>query len=770
MADHRARPVDARRRARSRHAASGPRRAIVATVVAIGLLVPLALLPTGAGSSVAAAPGCGRGGVPAADLNAFFAAAGLGATPVDEGFGGGDYPHAYPLPDGRILWILQDLHFSNDDVLGATNAVHNGAILQEGRCWTIQGRRGQDFIGDAVTVDSRRWFWPLDGEVAADGNLWVFMAEMINPNGNGAAIGARSVRTWRAIIDPVTLNQLAFDPAPDDSPRHYGQSIVSTDRYTYLYGNCYQQFVGAPTGPSEFDPCMRDTYLARVPLRRLWSTPSYWNGSDWVADRNAARPVMSRGEGANLMNVQWFGDRFVNVSKIDEWWGADIRVDVATAPQGPWTTVDRIDIVPDRKCERCGIYGAFLMPYLDHAGDMTIAVSNGTDYATWRNNAFLYRPTFYGHPVPEAPIPLAGATPPDFDLPDGEPGSGFVAVDPERLLDTREPDQAIGRLRGGQEYRLDLSDHAPDGATAAILNLAATDATERGYLRAYACSDTEPTTSSLNPAVGIVVSNAAIVPLGDGVICFRSLHDTHLVVDLNGWMATESDVGLHPISPRRLVDTRSGVGGSARLDAGDVIEVAPLLAGSNATGVALSVTAVDPSASGYVTAWPCGIERPIVANLNITAGVTRPNFVNVRVGDGDTVCLYTFGETDLVVDVLGEYRPGAPARYAIVGPVRLLDTRTDGHRHHSSNLAELIPLGDVVGAQLNLTATNPTRNGYLTGYGCLTEAWPGTANVNYALGDTSTSLALVAPSNGYGCVFSAAPTNVVVDLFGVWQN
>jgi hypothetical protein len=742
----------------------------VRTVVGVvGVVAALVLSFVGAGPTqpqVAAAPGCAAS-LDAGDLNAVFAQPGVGATAGAEGYGGGDYPHAFPLPDGRVLWMFQDMYFGNTNRLAATNAVHNGAIVQDGACWTIQGSQGRDFIGDALTDDSRRWFWPLDAEVGSDGNLWVFMAEMENPNGNGAALGVRPVRTWRAVLDPSTLAQIDFGPARNDSAQLYGQSIVSTDAWTYLYGNCYRQFVGAPVGPSEFDPCMRNSYVARVPVRQLDAAPQYWNGSAWVGDAAAARPVLTRGSNANLMNVQWFGDHFVNASKHDEWWGAEIQIDTAPTASGPWTTVDTINVINDRKCNRCGIYGLFLMPWLDTDGDMTIAVANGTDFASWRANAFLYRPTFYKRPVPDVTTPLAAATPPTFAV--GDDRSGFVAVDPERLLDTREAGGAFGRLSGDVVYELDVSETAPSDATAVALNLATTATERTGFLRAFPCSGAEPETSTINPLGGENVSNAAIVPLGDGRVCFRSNVDTDLVVDLNGWFTPSSTVGLATITPRRLFDSRTGDGGG-RLSGGTTVEVRALSSGSNATAVSLSVTASKPAGVGFVTAWPCGTEMPLVANLNTTGGVTRPNLVNVRVGGGGAVCLFSAGETDLVVDVLGEYREGSPSRYTPVGPVRIRDTRTDGHRPHSSNLAELVPLGDVDAAQANLTAVRTSGAGYLTGYSCLTEAWPGTANVNFAPRDTATTLALVTPSAGYACVFSSVPTEVVVDLYGVWRS
>ena len=210
-------------------------------------------------------------------LDAAFATPGLGATATQQGYGGGDYPHAYPLPDGRVFWMFQDLHFSNDEDLrndnavdiangSATNAAHNAGIIQQGDCFTIVGDRGRDLMGDDLTIDSRTWFWPMDGEVGIDGNLWIFMVEMHQPSGGGAGYGALPVRTWLAILDRNTLQQLYFEPAPDSSAKLFGWSVTSTDQWSYLYSHCYRQYANNVNSIDQFDAaCMPHTYLARVP-------------------------------------------------------------------------------------------------------------------------------------------------------------------------------------------------------------------------------------------------------------------------------------------------------------------------------------------------------------------------------------------------------------------------------------------------------------------------------------------------------------------------
>jgi hypothetical protein len=461
---------------------------------------------------------------------------------------------------------------------------------------------------------------------------------------------------------------------------------------------------------------------------------------------------------------------FVSVTKLDDWWGTQITIDRAKDPQGPWSTVRSFSVLADRKCSNgCGNYGAFLLPWLNAAGKMTISLSNGGDYPLWLANGSLYRPTFYTADVPGPVSAGSSATPPAFPTTGGT--AGFTAVDPVRLVDSRADGQAFGRLAAGGQAVLDLRTAGmPAGATAVALNLTAVNPGANGFVRAYPCVQSEPATSNVNQVVGGVQTNAVIVAVGDGRICLRSSTAVDLVVDLNGWLSPSSAVGLQPVASRRLVDTRTGLGGSLRLGPQQTIQVPVVGAGSPATAVALNVTAVDPSASGFVTAWPCGTDRPNVSNLNPEPGVTQPNLVNVRVGAGGAVCLYTSQETDLVVDLLAEYRPGAAARYAAFAPQRLLDTRAQDPPRHASNNAFVVPVGGVVAAQVNLTATDASSPGFLTAYPCLSNPWPGTSNVNFPARLASANSALLTGTRGYACVFGSTATDVVVDVFGAWTS
>ena len=70
----------------------------------------------------------------------------------------------------------------------------------------------------------------------------------------------------------------------------------------------------------------------------------------------------------------------------------------------------------------------------------------------------------------------------------------------------------------------------------------------------------------------------------------------------------------------------------------------------------LNLTATEPTAESFVTAWPDGQARPLASNLNVLAGKTAPNLVVVKVGTGGKVDLYNnAGSTHLVADVAGWY-------------------------------------------------------------------------------------------------------------------
>jgi hypothetical protein len=107
---------------------------------------------------------------------------------------------------------------------------------------------------------------------------------------------------------------------------------------------------------------------------------------------------------------------------------------------------------------------------------------------------------------------------------------------------------------------------------------------------------------------------------------------------------------------------------------------------ADASAVVLNLTAVDASANGFVTAWPCGSTRPVTSNLNFVPGGAVANSAIVGVGSRGKVCLYTKSSTELVVDVNGWFPAGSD--YQTMTPARLLDTRSGGPSTAGASFAE----------------------------------------------------------------------------------
>src|SRR5689334_19830998 len=91
-----------------------------------------------------------------------------------------------------------------------------------------------------------------------------------------------------------------------------------------------------------------------------------------------------------------------------------------------------------------------------------------------------------------------------------------------------------------------------------------------------------------------------------------------------------------PLAPVRLLDTRAGIGGaSAPIGSDSAFALAVAGVGgvpADATGVLLNVTAVNGTASSFMTVYPDGTSRPDTSNLNWGDNEPHPNLVSVSLG------------------------------------------------------------------------------------------------------------------------------------------
>ncbi|HEX5402739.1 MAG TPA: right-handed parallel beta-helix repeat-containing protein [Pseudonocardiaceae bacterium] len=238
------------------------------------------------------------------------------------------------------------------------------------------------------------------------------------------------------------------------------------------------------------------------------------------------------------------------------------------------------------------------------------------------------------------------------------------------------------------------------------------------------------------------------------------------------------------LSPERVLDTRDGTGGVRIGRVGPNGVVSLKLAGTHgipATGVSavvLNVTAVNPTANSFLTVYPDLTTRPVASSLNFVPGQTVPNLVTVPVGANGAVDFFNhLGTVDAVADIEGYYvdRPAfnGGGFLSAMPSQRVLDTRTGAPVGPGGVLK--VPVGqlfrDPISAMvLNITATDSTTTSFLTAYQDGTPR-PGTSNLNFSRGQTTSNLVTVFANDGFVDIFNhLGSVHVIVDVEAVYTQ
>ncbi|MEQ8437395.1 MAG: M12 family metallo-peptidase [Ilumatobacter fluminis] len=391
----------------------------------------------------------------------------------------------------------------------------------------------------------------------------------------------------------------------------------------------------------------------------------------------------------------------------------------------------------------------------------------------------------------------------------------YLTFGPDRLLETRSgPDnlttdgefQGQGVRAAGSTLQLQVSGRSLviDSDEAVLLNVTAINPSAAGHITVWPCNEQQPTASNLNYTPGGVVANTVLAKLDNrGRVCIYTHAQVHLVVDVSA--AVPNDSSLRPVVPARLLETRSGPafrtsdgqnqGGGVR-PAGSVAKIKVAGRGGvpqTATAAMLNVTAVNPSAAGHITVWPCDQRQPTASSLNAGPGQVVPNAVLAKLDPQGNICIYTHARMHLLVDVAGAVTNGSPL--VSIQPARVLETRSgagnttvDGYYRNTGPIGPnqwgRLPLihevgGDYVGrggvdtgarsAIVNITAVNPESAGHITAFDCAFEI-PNASNLNYAPGQVVANMAIVtlsydsdAVDEGF-CIASRGRTHLLVDV------
>jgi hypothetical protein len=204
---------------------------------------------------------------------------------------------------------------------------------------------------------------------------------------------------------------------------------------------------------------------------------------------------------------------------------------------------------------------------------------------------------------------------------------------------------------------------------------------------------------------------------------------------------------------------------------------------ADAEAVALNVTVTGTTASSYLAVWPNGEPKPLASSLNWQAGWTIPNAVTVKVGDGGQVNVFNNnGAVDVIVDVVGYYRPASGAGFTPLAPVRIQDSRPGSHvgpytTPWATAQTRQVKVAGVAGVPadaeavvLNTTVTGTTASSFLS-------LWPsGTArplasNLNWKPGSTIPNAVTVKVGAGglIDVYNNNGAVDVVMDVVGYFR-
>jgi uncharacterized repeat protein (TIGR03803 family) len=243
------------------------------------------------------------------------------------------------------------------------------------------------------------------------------------------------------------------------------------------------------------------------------------------------------------------------------------------------------------------------------------------------------------------------------------------------------------------------------------------------------------------------------------------------------------------VTPCRLVDTRPDRGGSGPIQGGTFQNFPiPQEGGCNipttAAAYSLNVSVVPQGTLSYLTIWPTGEGRPLVATLNSIDGRIKANAAIVPAGTSGAVSIYVTNTTNVILDINGYFAPASGSTLAFypLTPCRVADTRyssyppglgppflTGGQERAFPILNAStcnIPASGVVAYSLNFSVVPHGSLFYMTVWPT-GETRPTVSTLNDISGRIIPNAAIVvAGTSGEVSVYPTNDTDLVIDING----
>jgi hypothetical protein len=384
-------------------------------------------------------------------------------------------------------------------------------------------------------------------------------------------------------------------------------------------------------------------------------------------------------------------------------------------------------------------------------------------------------------------------------------GLRFVPLAPCRVMETRAQYNFEGRtgsfgppaINGAETRTISPSASStcaiPPVAKAYMLNVTVIPSGPLNFVSLWPAGEVRPEVWNIRSPDGQTVANSAIVKAGsNGGISVYASDRTDMLIDISGYYTDSAEVdglAFYPLTPCRVIDTRlayrppPAAGGFgppsmfARETRTFLFPTTPYCRVPPAAAYSVTITAVPHGRLAYLTAWPGGTPQPNVSSINSFAGRVLANSVVLPAGPDGSVSVFTYDNSDFVIDINGYYAPDDGQQGLFYFPVtqcRAADS-TSGSAYGDETARTILPnSGGCSGVPSNAKAyaidvtalpggnPMPFLTVYPTG-----EPRPNASILNAFEGQIVTNFGIVpSGTNGAFDVFTYRRTHVVVELSG----
>jgi hypothetical protein len=383
-------------------------------------------------------------------------------------------------------------------------------------------------------------------------------------------------------------------------------------------------------------------------------------------------------------------------------------------------------------------------------------------------------------------------------------GLTFVSLAPCRILETRQDYNFEGRtgvfgppfMARGDTRTLPMNGSSlcpiPTSAKAYVINVTLVPRGSVDFVTVWPAGETRPNVWTIRSPDGNTVANSAIVKAGaNGGISIYASDNTDLLIDVAGYYTDNraiSNLVYYPLTPCRVIDTRldyrnPGPFGPPSMASRETrrfrFPASPCLVPQGAAAYSMTITAVPQGPLQFLTAWPAGGQQPNVSSINSPAGRTLANSVILPASADGSLDVFTFNQTDFLIDINGYFAPDDGVSGQFYFPVtqcRASDSTVSGGIYGDDSFRTInVPTAvgcngipsTARGYALNVTALPsgspmPFVTAYPTG-----QVRPNASILNAFEGQIVTNSAIV-PANAAGAidVYAYRRTHLVVEISG----